>query len=323
MDQKSYISRPDPIFREVIRPKAWMDGGVDQYWVEQVNLIVAMLEFKCYPYRLKEKYYWTPKRRKSTDKKPENMPKWLLQKSSNQIQPLVVCSSVELPQMEILRYEAKSGIQHPFQTLGKGCVFWVCYPKCYSCLSVVNVTGSKTILNLHEKLLKACNDKNTFYGYLSKFKSNLEKIGKELQPCISQFVWFMIEAFVRQDFDIMYDYVLNGITKGKLRLRHDGDKELLSYLKNGIVIAENKENIKWLRRRWFGDMIYTLLRIIHIDDLLTHDGLALYKDLVKTVRGNSTYDGLFHFLSSAKYKLKNGSLVLADGLDKTRLKAVS
>lgn len=277
------------IFVEVTRPKDWVDAGADQIWIGGVDLQICRLEYKCYPKVLEKRYHWHNK---------DNVSKQLAN-SAMILSTDVVCNSVSFEEMEDLRYGVGSLMNHPFQDAGRGCVLFVAYPLCYSSLAVVNFTGSKLILSYHEALCKARRrgDGHAVKGIRKERKYRLAKIGKIIQPVTSQFIFLCIEAYIRQDFNTLYKYILNGESKGLIILGHDGDKELLEWLRKDAMFSIGKASgLADLRKLWFGKMIHKLLSIIHIDNLATPKGKDRYQEYVEAVREGK----LLEFLAKLK-----------------------
>ena len=258
---------------DVIRPNKWLDGGTDQYWVHG-RYIISRLEFKQYPRKLGQRYYWN-----TVGGIPSQCGSVSLQ-----IRPQIATDSVDLSEMDNLRC-GDSSDGHVFSGSRRGCIYFVVYPKCYSSLCVVNFTGSRFYRQLDDRLDDAVKRKDwtTHKKIQDCARDVIANLGRVVQPIHSQFEWFLSEGFVRQDVDTVYSYIMNGKKHGALRLRHDGDTALLEYLRHNFQHS-TKSGLADVRKHWFCRMMYRLECIRHIDSLLTADGVDRYNQYVDAVR---------------------------------------
>jgi hypothetical protein len=145
---------------------------------------------------------------------------------------------------------------------GKGFIFALIYPSCYKSFSVINFTNSKTILEFHDILAEAwiVGRRTDYYELLRIIKEKFRQVGEFVQPCISQFVFFLIEAYARQDFETAYDYLVNGEKRGTLTLTHPSDVSLVRYFQKtrgkGYKVDDGRKQV------------LAKLIIVHFDNLL-------------------------------------------------------
>lgn len=232
--------------------------------------IISYLEFKEYPQPLDKRYYWNTKRGIPIQ----------CSKVSLQIKPVIATNSIPLSEMNNLR-GGINGARHPFHGDRRGCIYFVVYPKCLSSYCIVNFTGSQFYYQLDDLLEQAKPWQRK--GILDAAKALITSLGDKIQPVYSQFEWFLSEAFVRQDVKTVYDYIMHGIDWGVLRLKHDGDKELLDYLKRPSQLG-SKSGLDESRKQWFCQMLYRLECIRYVDSLLCNEGLDRYAKYVDAVR---------------------------------------
>ncbi len=131
--------------------------------------------------------------------------------------------------------------------LGKGVFLFVFHTRKLKYFSVVNFTGSEYVLG--EKRLRHSNHLEIY----------LEHVSKILEPCFNELLLFMLEAYVRQDFYTLCDYLTQGQKRDHIRLA-DHEK----------VVSDSFKEMGNTLSLWFAfqDVMEWLLESIHFDTIL-------------------------------------------------------
>lgn len=165
-------------------------------------------------------------------------------------------------------------------TLGKGVFIYVIYTDNLEYFSVINFTNSNYVLR-GKQLKRGSND----------LKIYLEDVANIIEPCFSELLLFMLEAYVRGDFKTLYGYLTTSIGEDIIRLTE-----------NETVLSNEFRELGETIPLWLAvqDAMEWLMGCIHFDTILEEAGSKQqasfeeysYLNFVKLVQNGTIFDYL-------------------------------
>jgi len=88
---------------------------------------------------------------------------------------------------------------------------------------------------------------------------NLTDVGRVIEPWASELLNFLVEAWIRQDYPTVADYLKDGVKDGRIQSNKDVDQIILNDSESLMQELNNKFNIE--------DMMTNIMDIIHFDTI--------------------------------------------------------
>lgn len=136
---------------------------------------------------------------------------------------------------------------------GKGIILYKFYTANLEYFSIINFTG----VDLNEVTTK-----------------NLTDVGRIIEPWASELLNFLVEAWIRQDYVTVADYLKNGVNDWRIQSNKDIDQIILNDAESLMQKLQNKFKIE--------DMMTDIMDIIHYETILNDNDR--YLDFVEGVK---------------------------------------
>jgi hypothetical protein len=164
---------------------------------------------------------------------------------------------------------------------GKGVFLFVFYTHNLAYFAPINFTGSRHIFGTD-------NEGNHMGISRNKLMSLLGVAGNRLQPCFTEYLLFLVEAYIRQDFDMLYGYLLDGERKDLIRYTEANYWE--QEISNSFI-----ENIEALSK--YDAVVHVMqwiMECIHFDTII--DNPKRYNEFVNLVRTGKIADCIYDII---------------------------
>lgn len=256
---------------DIVYPDGWYDTDIDRVMVGAGCVHFGMQEFK-HVNNLDEPFLWNDNREYVRNK---------LVDSDMQIEYFtrnytilnnkgVVSDKLGLTPIDTTYYNFLKQLKRiKFENgeSGKGVFLFIFYAENLEYFSPVNFTGSEHVFG-----------KDGLGVWNKKLKSYLEKVGSVIEPCFDEFLLFLLEAYIRQDFNTLYRYFSVGTIQDLINFTKVGQKILAGKFTKEFD-PRARSVAKWSA---FCDVMEWILRCIHFDTIL--DNQNEYEDFVILVR---------------------------------------
>lgn len=259
---------------DVIFPDGWYDADIDRVIRGTSCVHFGMQEFKRTD-NLKEPFQWNSAEQRQEIKR-------LLVKSDYHIEYCTLNFTIP-GRIGILSdvnaaYDGKVDYDTYLRTVkrckltdnedgknevGKGVFLFVFYTGDCRYFAPINFTGSHYVFG----------DGGLGVG-VNAVKGILNRYGGRIQPCFNEYLLFLVEAYIRQDFDTLYNCLLDADTKDLIRYQYDWEAEISD------VLIDHLEDIS----RWDAvtHVMEEIMECIHFDTII--DNPQKYYEFVDLVR---------------------------------------
>lgn len=162
---------------------------------------------------------------------------------------------------------------------GKGIFLFTFYTDDLKYFSPINFTGSEIIFG------------EDGLGINFELKRQLAKVGEIIEPCFNEYLLFLVQAYIRQDFSTLYKYLANGSELDLIRYDCDWEEEL----------SEEFNSIDDKIYRWYAfcDVMEWVLDCIHFDTI--YENPKRYESFASRVR-NGSIISIIKLRIKGKYK---------------------
>ncbi len=151
---------------------------------------------------------------------------------------------------------------------GKGIFLYIFYTDNMEYFCPINFTGSDLIFGEGSGITK------------TKFDYLISELGKRIEPCFNEFLLFLVESYIRQNFEKLSDHLANGVKNGLIKHQFDWEKNI-------SMDYSNRKN-KVCAWHAFSSVMEWILECIHVDTILDQkfgQGYSTqYPDFVDLVR---------------------------------------
>ena len=136
---------------------------------------------------------------------------------------------------------------------GKGVILYKFYTTNLEYFSIINFTGADLKLVTHP---------------------NLNKVAGVIEPWASEFLNFLIEAWIRRDYGTVFDYLTNGVNDGRIKSNKAIDQIILTHPDELMERIEQKFKIE--------EIMTDIMDIIHFETILNNT--KRYTDFVDGIK---------------------------------------